>query len=305
MPRIQSANPDSQLISVPGQAQYVTGLATRQTFIPMAFQVTSPFSTKRVLLPHALVMHINPQNYSEQHTKKIERIQTRGGFVEQHWGDDLTEITADGSTGSFMNIYTGLTSLLRQKTIAWDRYRDLHDLFRNNGSLYDPYGNIVLQGQIMLMYDRGTYIGTFRSFDVEETDDQPFAFKVSWTFKVEEELMKIPNLTGNPQGRGSASPAFQGQNALQSTNTIPGTPNTPGETLANVQQSAFTQRSSSLNTALQGTSGATPEIQSLVNQANQAQKQGDYNTAFQRLSQAGEATSQLPPATTPTQAGRK
>jgi hypothetical protein len=155
------------------------------------------------------------------------------------------------------------------------------------------------------MYDRGTYIGTFRSFDVEETDDQPFAFKVSWTFKVEEELMKLPNLTGNPQGRGSSAPAFQNQNALQSNNTIPGSPNTPASIVANANQASFSQRSADLNTALQGTSGATPQIQSLVTQANQAQQQGDYVTAFQRLSQASQAANQLPAASSPTQPGRK
>src|SRR5271165_2577123 len=160
MPHIPSANPDSALLPVPSQSpNYSHGLASRQTFIPVSFQITSPFSNRRVLLPHALVMHVNPQNISEQHTKKVERIQTRGGWVEQHWGDELTEISADGSTGAFMNIYTGLTSLLRQQTIAWDRYRDLLDLFRNNGSLYDPFGAVVLQGSVMLMYDRGTYNG--------------------------------------------------------------------------------------------------------------------------------------------------
>ncbi len=217
MPHIPSANPDFDQLEVPSeQPHYTHGLEQRKTFIPMAFQITSPFNNRRALLPHALVMHINPQNYSESHTKKLERIQTRGGFVEQHWGDELTDINADGSTGAFMNVFTGLSSVLRHKTIAWDRYRDLHDLYRNNGSVYDPYGNIVLQGNVMLMYDRGTYLGYFRTFEVEETDDQPFVFRVSWTFRVEEELMKIPGLGTNPASRGTLnyinSPNFQRQN---------------------------------------------------------------------------------------------
>jgi hypothetical protein len=218
LPHIPSANPDFDELQVPSEnPNYTHGLEQRKSFIPMAFQITSPFNSRRVLLPHALVMHINPQNYSENHTKKVERVQTRGGFVEFFWGDELTDISADGSTGAFMNIYTGLSSVLRHKTIAWDRYRDLHDLYRNNGSVYDPYGSIVLQGNIMLMYDRGTYIGYFRTFEVEETDDQPFAFRVSWTFKVEEELIKIPGLGINPTARGTSSaatyaPAFQSLN---------------------------------------------------------------------------------------------
>jgi len=203
MPRIPSANPDFTKLEVPSQEpNYRHGLDSRESFIPMAFQLTSPFNSRRVLLPHALVMHVNPESYSENHQKKVERFQTRGGFVEQHWGDDLMDIAADGSTGAFMNLYEGLSSVLRQKTIAWDRYRDLHDLYRCNGSVFDPYGNIVLQGHVMLMFDRGTYLGHFTSFEVTETDDQPFAFKVSWQFKVEEELLKVPDLGIAPSARG-------------------------------------------------------------------------------------------------------
>jgi len=206
VPRIPSANPDFTDTEVPGNnPNYAHGMNTRRSFIPVAFQITSPFNSHRLLMPHALVMHINPQNWSENHNKRKEVIQTRGGFVEQHWGDELTEISADGSTGAFMNIYTGLASVMRRRTIAWDRYRDLHDLYRNNGSVYDPFGNVVLQGHVMLMYDRGTYMGYFESFDVEETDDQPFAFKISWNFKVEEEIMKIPNLARSSSHHGDGT----------------------------------------------------------------------------------------------------
>jgi hypothetical protein len=207
VPHIPSANPDFEALpkTPTTDRAYTHGLELRRTFIPVAFQVTSPFDNRRVLMPHALVMHVNPQNFNINYNKRVERIQTRGGFVEQHWGDELSDISGDGSTGAFMNLYTGLSSVLRQKTIAWDRYRDLHDLYHNNGSLYDPYGNIVLQGNIMLMFDRGTYIGYFRTFQVEETDDQPFAFRLSWDFKVEEEIMKIPGTNTNPVGRGAVA----------------------------------------------------------------------------------------------------
>ncbi len=302
MGSIKSANPDSELITVPSiQPAYSHGMATRQTFIPMAFQVTSPVSNRRVLMPHALVMHVNPQNYSEQHSKKIERIQTRGGWVEQHWGDDLTEITCDGSTGAFMNIYTGLTALLRQQTIQWDRYRDLFDLYRNNGSLYDPYGNIVLQGNIMLMYDRGTYNGYFRSFDYEETDDSPFAFKLSFTFKVQEELMKIPNLGSNANQRGLVAPAFQSQNALTSAN-FNGPAANPTDTLANINNATLNQQTAQVQ-AMLAQAGGTQEQRSNINidtqLAQRSAASGDYNTAFQTLRGAQQAAAALPPAPPP------
>lgn len=209
MPRIPSANADFKEIQTPSSEDaYVHPAATRRGGIPLAFQITSPFNHSKLLLPHALVMHVNPSNIDETYTHKIERIQTEGGFVEQHWGSELSEISAGGSTGAFVNLYTGLTSVLRHKTIAWDRYRDLYELFYNNGSVYDPYGNIVLQGSVLLMYDRGSFLGTFRTFETEETDDSPFAFKVNWTFKVESTLVMISPQTGDIR----PVPQFQLQN---------------------------------------------------------------------------------------------
>ena len=226
MARIASANADFKAINAPSSEDaYVHPAATRKGPIPMAFQVTSPFNRSTLLMPHALVMHVNPSSFQESYTQKIERFQTRGGFVEQHWGSELTEISAEASTGAFMNIYTGLTSVLRQKTIAWDRYRDLHDLFYNNGSVYDPYGNIVLQGSILLMYDRGNYLGTFRTFEMEETDDSPFAFRTNWTFKVEKTLLSVA-----PQFNTRNAPNFQKQNVLQGTS--PTTPLTEAQQIA-------------------------------------------------------------------------
>jgi hypothetical protein len=168
-------------------------------------------------------LHVNPASFSESHTKKVERFQTRGGFVEQHWGDDLTEISAEGSTGAFVNFLTGVSSVLRQQSIAWDRYRDLYDLFLNNGSVRNPAGAIVLQGHVMILYDRGTYIGSFRSFDVEETEASPFAFRLNWSFKVEETILKIPGVNrtttevgtvsrGGGLDTGQVNPNFQTQN---------------------------------------------------------------------------------------------
>jgi len=220
MVRIASPNPDFEQIEVPADldTKYSHPVDRRSVHgIPVAFQVTSPFSKTRVLMPHSLVMHVNPNTFDESFNQKVERFQTRGGFVEQHWGQDLEEISAEASTGAFMHIETGLSSILRHRTIAWDRYRDLHDLFHNNGSVYDPFGNIVLQGHIMLMYDRGTYLGTFRTFEVEETADAPFVFKLNWSFKVEHTLMSLPNTPWDQVQAGVArqyevAPTFQSQN---------------------------------------------------------------------------------------------
>lgn len=45
-------------------------------------------------------MYINPQNLTIAESKAITPIRTKGGYVIQYWGDQLTEITLSGHTGS-------------------------------------------------------------------------------------------------------------------------------------------------------------------------------------------------------------
>lgn len=180
----------------------------------MAFQICSPYDWTKCLLPHALIMHVNPQSFAETHNQKIERIETMGGFVEQHWPEELSEISADGTTGAFINLQTGLSSVMRQRTIAYDRFKDLHNLYKNNGALYAPNGSIALQGKIVLMFDRGTYFGEFTQFSVDETSVTPYSFAISWGFKVEKVLLSIPI---SIRGLASRIPSLQGQNVTQSS----------------------------------------------------------------------------------------
>lgn len=194
MPIIPSPAPFKRLDQPSRDNGYTHPAERRGGRIPMAFQITSPLDFRKCLLPHALILHVNPASFSENDSQKTEVIRTMSAFVEQHYYEDLSEISADGSTGAFLNIYTGLSSLLRRDTIAWSRYRALHDLFQNNGSVYHPEnGTVVLQGKVMLMYDRGTYIGQFTSFEVEETEAAPFSFKLSWAFQVEQTVLSVPS----------------------------------------------------------------------------------------------------------------
>ncbi len=45
-------------------------------------------------------MYINPQNIRIQEQKLIKSERSKGGFIIQYWGEDLTSITIDGHTGS-------------------------------------------------------------------------------------------------------------------------------------------------------------------------------------------------------------
>jgi hypothetical protein len=143
------------------------------------------------------------------YTKVIERTQTLGGFVETHWGNAPAEMTLNAATGGFVRLFTGLSNITgvtpsnsnilptnmqaidtggtRRDTIAYDKYLDFLALFKNNGAIYDAYGNIALQGQILVMFDGGMWWGYFTTFSVEETAEKPYQFDLTAAFSVDRE----------------------------------------------------------------------------------------------------------------------
>lgn len=180
---------------------------------PVILDIISP-DGETSLLPDDLkmVLHVNPTSFQVSRKKVIERLQTLGGYVEQHWGDAPTEITFDASTGGFMRLYTGLTSSTgmsgeiakkvapssmapsttqttsaRRETIAYDKYLDLLALFHNNGAIYDSRGSIVLNGMIKITFDGMSYFGWFTSFSVSESADKPYSFTMNASFTVRRE----------------------------------------------------------------------------------------------------------------------
>ena len=192
---------------------------------PVVFDILAPDRTTS-LLPDDLkmVLHVNPSTMSITRTKVIERIQTLGGFVEQHWGDAPTEISLEMSTGGFMRLYTGLTSFTgtgsssintairpmsmqgmadqktsaRRESIAYDKYLDLLALFHNNGTIYDQKGNSILQGQIKISFDQHNFYGWFTSFSVSESAETPYSFKLSAAFTVARESHKFYSFGADP-----------------------------------------------------------------------------------------------------------
>lgn len=144
-----------------------------------------------------LVLHVNPRSMQFSYSKQIERAQTRGGFVEFHWGDAAEEITFDAATGGFMRLFTGLSNITagpqgRRETIAYDKYLDLLALFHNNGAIYDLFGNIAVQGYIQMTFDGGVHIGWFDgAFTVTEDANTPYMFNLSARFIIDREVMRF------------------------------------------------------------------------------------------------------------------
>ena len=158
------------------------------------------------LLPDAykLVLHVNPTSMKFSHQKIIQRIHTRGGFVEQHWGDGTRTISFDMATGGFMRLYSGLSNTTgageiakgmgakesdgtRRDTIAYDKYLDMLALFHSNGMVYDDRGQIVFTGAIRVLFDEGAYTRWFNDFSVTEAAEKPYQFSLTATFTIKSE----------------------------------------------------------------------------------------------------------------------
>jgi hypothetical protein len=178
---------------------------------PVIFDVLGP-DQETSLLPDGwkLILHVNPQSMNLKYARKVERIQTRGGFVEQHWGDDPQTISFEAVTGAFMRLYTGLVSATepnftggtRRETLAYDSYLDFLALFHGNGSIFDANGQVVAQGVIKVTFDGGVYTGWFSSFNVTESQDKPFMFTLTAEFTVQREIQSWRTVF-DPGGAGT------------------------------------------------------------------------------------------------------
>lgn len=138
-----------------------------------------------------MVMHMNPATWEEQYTKLITRQATRGGHLEQHWGEELDSISCSGSTGAFISVASGLSALNRKGAIAYRKYLDLVALYENNGLVYDQRGNPVFDGGVNIHFDSNIYNGYFENLTVSETADNPYTFELTWSFKVKSQVRQM------------------------------------------------------------------------------------------------------------------
>lgn len=170
---------------------------------PVIFDILGPdYATSILPEDMRMVLHVNPQTMQLKYVRQVERIQTWGGWVEEHWGDAVNEISFDMASGGFMRLFSGLSNISnpayggsRRQTIAYDKYLDMLALFYNNGAVYDSNGTIVLQGIIKITYDGGVYLGWFNDMPVTESADKPYQFTFTTTFTVHREEMRWRSTT--------------------------------------------------------------------------------------------------------------
>lgn len=184
---------------------------------PMLFQVMKP-DVLQPLYNTFLALHVSPRSIDEKMTKSKNVVMTYGGWVEFVWPDDLSSLSAEASTGAFFSPESGLTAGNermarggngsqtggktpgRRGTMAWERKEDFLELFRMNGCIFNAVGQPVIRGRIMCVYDRGIFIGHFTTFEENEDDSHPFSFELSWEFKIESVIYRIPDQASDASG---------------------------------------------------------------------------------------------------------
>jgi hypothetical protein len=135
-----------------------------------------------------LIMKINPENLNSQYSQLINHKRTWGGFIEEHWGEQLDSLSASGKSAQFYG-ELGLTNEGRRDTDNFKAFNNFIAMYRNNGTLYDPKtGRILAQGYVTMNYDDAVYRGYFENFSLNELAKKPFELQYDISFKITKEV---------------------------------------------------------------------------------------------------------------------
>ena len=156
----------------------------------MSFNVVDDYTQPTLFLP-ALFLQVNPESMTIKYAKKVSRAITIDADVEFHWTDELDTISCSGSTGAFVHEDIGLTNLHKTETKAYLNFKDLIDLYRNNGCVYSDTGRLIQKGYVILNYDESVYLGIFESFTYSEDASTPFRNRYDFIFKVEQTIINL------------------------------------------------------------------------------------------------------------------
>lgn len=194
--------------------QNAGGLIARQPYYRGAFEVNKraeQVMTWQLPSGDAIQMYINPQNFVIRDSKQITETRTKGGFVIQYWGENLTQLTIDGTTGSsgirgisvLRDIYRsenkGFDLVAQQQLQEIERVQqdlntdeDINQAFSNAAQNIQERNFLLrpslaaLATNVLLFYQGVQYKGFFRDFTVTESVNNLGLFDYSMTFMATE-----------------------------------------------------------------------------------------------------------------------
>jgi len=109
-----------------------SGLGSRQSRVLNNRVGISRRKLMRWMVPEQPIvqMYMNPQQVVSQYRKQISETRTKGGYVLQYWGEEITGLNINGTTGS-----SGIEGI-----------NVLYDIYRNEQLMFDPYA-LFLQAE--------------------------------------------------------------------------------------------------------------------------------------------------------------
>jgi hypothetical protein len=169
----------------------------------------------------------------KQFPKLTEIGSWRDSTVENHYTTKPRTYKKE-TYGGFYTQETGLTRTYKRQTPSFTNLMNLIQIFRNNGCLYGnsyegsedaPSSNrrILDVGYIEILYGYELFRGTFDSFSITESVDQPFTLEYTFTFNVSESISIhdiTPSSTNVQQLRQGAVRLVPTQSTVEQSNFL-------------------------------------------------------------------------------------
>jgi len=186
-PNPQGPRAATSALALPGNASSGLGIRNASSAVAAAFR-----PKKRFYVP-PLTLFVNPSDVNFSATKVVNPTYAKGGWVVEHWGEELDRLNVEGRTGGFYtgNVLfenkAGLTRINARNSAAYQNLMALYLIYKNNGYNFEKQFDkrrINSVGKVKLYYDFVTYTGTFKSFRILEDAEMPFSFSYSFEFIV-------------------------------------------------------------------------------------------------------------------------
>lgn len=135
--------------------------------------------------------YVNPTRVTPNFQKLITEMRTRGGWEIQHWGEALTDISVEGTSGAMIKkIVNGRSVLLEtgdtvEESIAWKALTELSEIYKRDHLVKNQQTDYLLGFN---MYDF-FFIGYFTKFTGPIPDaNSPYSVNYSFSFKAQETI---------------------------------------------------------------------------------------------------------------------
>jgi hypothetical protein len=143
----------------------------------------------------ALMMLVNPQEFTRNYEQTTDPVKTRSGFVVNMWLEKPLTISSKGvSAGQYAfqpGAGGGLAALNRIQSVSYQNLMSLVSIFKNNGYIYtdDSFGQgnqgiPLIALSVFIYYDNHLYIGSFDDFEVTDDGNKPYNLSYTWKFTV-------------------------------------------------------------------------------------------------------------------------